>query len=101
MAEEAGIYITGPDGAEHLLLTYMGGDYHLHDLPEFFSLGKVFDWEDGDPGLELTGEEARKIKVQADAHSFDFDEELIEFCYALERATSGGSNAVFRLRQTF
>lgn len=101
MAQEAGIYITGADGEERLLLTYMGGDYNLHDLPDFFSAGKLFQWEGGDPGLEITGDEARQVKVQADAHSFDFDEELIEFCYALERATAGAGHQAFRLRQTF
>ena len=101
MTEESGIFITGPDGQERLLLTYMGGDYHLDDLPDFFSIGKVFEWEDGAPGLELTGHEARQIKIQADARSFDFDEELVEFCYALEQATTDDANAVYKLRQTF
>ena len=101
MAREAGIYITGPDGKESLLLGYMGGDYHLHDIPDFFAVGKPFTWDGGAPGLEVTGQDARRIKTQADAHSFDFDEELIELCYALERATGGNGNAVFRLRQTF
>ncbi|MEX0921931.1 MAG: hypothetical protein WD489_08780 [Rhodovibrionaceae bacterium] len=101
MAKEAGIYITGPDGRETLLLAYMGGDYQLQDLPDFFAAGKLFDWEDGAPGLEVTGQEARQIKVQADAHSFDFDEELIELCYALERATAGDGLLLYRLRQSF
>ena len=101
MTAETGIYITGPGGQETLLLTYMGGDYTLHDLPDFFAIGKVFEWEDGAPGLEVTGHEARQIKVQADAHSFDFDEELVELCYALEQATTDDANAVYKLRQTF
>ncbi len=101
MAQEAGIYITGPEGRESLLLAYMGGDYHLYDIPEYFAAGKAFDWQDASPGLEISGQEARQVKVQVDANSFDYDEELIELCYALERATAGDGNRVYRLRQTF
>lgn len=79
-AGEAGVYALLPDGRESLVHVWQGQDYELADIPEFLEAGT---WEDD--ALLLTADEVVRLRIRADAESFDHEEGLIQLCLDLDR----------------
>lgn len=77
---EAGVYALLPDGRESLVHAWLGQDYELADIPEFLAAGT---WE-GEV-LLLSAEEVAKLRIRADAESFDHEVGLIQLCLDLDR----------------
>lgn len=91
-AQPAGVYAVLPDGRPALVHAWMGEDYELADLPEFLDAGR---WDD--EALHLTAEEVKKLKLRADAESFDHEEGLIQLCLDLDRFQKAHQLAELRL----
>jgi hypothetical protein len=82
---EGEVWAQAPDGARLPVHRYQGGDYGLLDIAEFFQLGKG-RYDDAEREvLEITAEEIKKLKIQADAYSFDYEEGLIALCLDIDR----------------
>jgi hypothetical protein len=84
-AFEGEVWALAPGGERESVHGYQGGDYGLLDIPEFFQLGEGRYDEEEREVLEISGEELDKLKIQADAYSFDYDEGLIALCLDLQR----------------
>ncbi|HLW27276.1 MAG TPA: hypothetical protein VKY54_06055 [Kiloniellales bacterium] len=77
---EEGVFALLPDGRSDLVHAWMGEDYELADIAELFGYGR---WEQD--VLVLTAQEVAKLRIQADAESFDHEEGLIRLCLDLQR----------------
>lgn len=77
---EAGVYALLPDGRASLVHAWQGQDYELADIPEFLEAGT---WEG--EALLLTANEVVRLRIRADAESFDHEEGLIQLCLDLDR----------------
>lgn len=77
---EEGVFALLPGGRRELVHAWMSDDYELADLPEYFGYGR---WEED--VLILTARDVMKLRIQADAESFDHEEGLIRLCLDLER----------------
>lgn len=95
------VYAEGPDGTPVRIHDDQGGDYHLHDIVEFFALGEAGTTVDGWPALALTEAEVRRLKTAADAYSFDHDEGLIALCLDIHRYAGQQPQPRYWLWQTF
>lgn len=97
-----GVYVTDGNGSTRLVHRYQGGDYGLEEIAEYFQLGEVEPGENDDETvLVLTPKELRELKVMADAHSFDYEEEFIEMCLELQRFAVNRPDASFRFKANF
>lgn len=89
MAEEgkiAGVYHLGMDGKLILVHAYTDEDYELSDIVKLLALGAVNpDAGQPEPVLTIGRADLRRLKVQADAESFDHPEGFIEMCVELYR----------------
>jgi len=74
-----GVFALLPDGRRELVHAWMGDDYELADVPERFGYGR---WEED--VLVLTARDVTRVRIQADAESFDHEEGLIRLCQDLE-----------------
>lgn len=93
-----GIYAIDEEGELTLLHEYLSDEYSLEDLLEEFGFGQVEpDPENGAAIIVLNAAEIRKLKVNADAYSFDYDEGFIEMCLDIERFASGTVDESLRL----
>lgn len=82
----AGVYAVDADGHATLVHEYQMGDYGLEQVYELFRLGRLEEPDEGgQTALVLEGQELRELKLMADAHSFDYEEEFIEMCHAMAR----------------
>ena len=77
---QEGVFALLPDGRRELVHAWVGEDYELADIPEYFGYGR---WEED--VLVLTARDATKLRIQADAESFDHEEGLVRLCQDLER----------------
>ena len=84
-----------------LVHRYQGGDYGLLDIAEFFDLGEASLDEAEQEVLDITQGELDKLKVQADAYSFDFEEGLIALCLDLHRYAQARPQARYRFIADF
>jgi hypothetical protein len=99
---DLGIYCTNTKGDWSLVHRYGEGDYGLEDIPAQFQLGKLAAWEEEAVTiLELSSEQLRKLKVLADARSFDYEPGFIEMCLDMYRFGSNGSQPQFRFLGNF
>ena len=89
--DEPGVFARRPDGRVAQVHAYQDGDYVLTDIVELFALGRVDRADDGRPALILTLKELRQLKATADAHSFDYEDGLIELCVDLHRFAAHGA----------
>lgn len=78
-APQEGVFALLPDGRHELVHAWMSDDYELADIPEYFAYGR---WEE--EILLLTAREVTRLKIQADAESFDHEEGLVRLCQDLE-----------------
>jgi hypothetical protein len=97
-----GVYSADANGKAKIVHRYQGGDYGLEEVVAYFELGQIEPAEhDGETVLVLTAKEARKLKVMADAHSFDYDEGFIEMCLEIQRFTANLPADTFRFTANF
>ncbi len=82
---EGEVWTQGASGERVVVHRYQGGDYGLLDVAEFFEMGAGSLDEAEQEVLDITQAELDKLKVQADAYSFDFEEGLIALCLDLHR----------------
>lgn len=81
---------------------YDEGDYGLEDIPAQFQLGKLTAPEDeAVTVLELSFEQLRKLKVLADARSFDYEAGFIEMCLDMYRFGHNQSQPQYRFLGNF
>lgn len=100
--EAAGaVFAEAPDGRAVRIHDDQGTDYHLHDIAELFEIGEAGTTEAGEPALELSDAEVRRLKAMADAYSFDHDEGLIALCLDIHRFALEAQQPRYRLWQTF
>lgn len=95
MTDAAGVYCIEPPGTGEPVHHFTDGDYGLTDIPELMLLGRVEADPDGHERVTLSAREMRELKTFADAHSFDFDEGLVELCNDLHRFASDRSDSEF------
>ncbi len=88
MTAAPGVYCIEPPGPAEPVHPFADGDYGLTDIPELMLIGRVVADPDGHERVTLSAHEMRELKTFADAHSFDFDEGLIELCNDLHRFAS-------------
>ena len=86
-----GVYALSNDKQFVLVHAYQEGEYDLEDVFDAFGFGVIEQVEDGVNAVRLTQSEIRRLKVSADAYSFDYDEEFIEMCLALHRYAQSSS----------
>lgn len=91
------VYCVEPPAVTEAVHRFIEGDYGLTDIPELMLLGRAVADPDGHERITLSAHEIRELKTFADAHSFDFDEGLIELCNDLHRFASehGASEFTF------
>lgn len=77
---QEGVFALLPNGRHELVHAWMSEDYELADIPEYFGYGR---WEE--EALVLTARDVTKLRIQADAESFDHEEGLVRLCQDLER----------------
>ena len=82
----SGVYCLQESGESSLVHTYTDEDYELFDIVELFSIGEL-EPEAVAEGAVFTRQrgDARKLKFQADAESFDHPEGFIEMCVDIYR----------------
>ncbi|MDX1512786.1 MAG: hypothetical protein R3174_03490 [Gammaproteobacteria bacterium] len=81
-----GVYFADADDEMSLVHAYTDDDYDLGDIFELFAIGEFVSEAKSDRVmLRLSRDEMRKLKVQADAESFDHPEGYIEMCLDLCR----------------
>lgn len=97
MTTEPGVYCIEPPDVTEPLHRFTEGDYGLTDIPELMLIGRTVTDPDGRERITLTAHELRELKTFADAHSFDFEEGLIELCNDLHSFASehGASEFTF------
>lgn len=95
MTAAPGIYCIEPSATAEPVHHFTEGDYGLTDIPELMLLGRVVADPDGHERVTLSAREMRELKTFANAHSFDFDEGLIELCGDLHRFASQHSDPEF------
>lgn len=84
--EIAGVYHLNADGQTTLVHAYTDDDYELSDIVELFALGEMTRAAaNPDPVLSIGHADLRRLKVQADAESFDHPEGFIEMCLDIYR----------------
>lgn len=83
----SGVYCDDGSGAERLVHEYTDEDYDLEDIHRCFGLGRL-ESDDGGLALSLVGDEIRRLKVMADAQSFDHPEDFIIMCLDIFRFAS-------------
>ena len=82
---EGEVWAVAPDGTRLPVHRYQGGDYGLLDIPEFFQLGEGRYDEEEREVLEISAADLDKLRIQADAYSFDHEEGLTALCLDLQR----------------
>ena len=100
-AMEGEVWTQGPSGERLVVHRYQGGDYGLMDIAEFFALGEGGLDEAEQEILDIGKAELDKLKAQADAYSFDFDEGLIALCLDLHRFAQARPQARYRFIADF
>src|SRR5690625_7858973 len=75
---QEGVFALLPGGRRELVHAWVGDDYELADVPERFGYGR---WEED--VLVLTARDVTRVRIQADAESFDHEEGLIRLCQDL------------------
>ena len=82
----AGVHHLGADGNTTLVHAYTDEDYELFDIVELFALGTMErSAAQEDPVFSIQRGDLRRLKVQADAESFDHPEGFIEMCLDIYR----------------
>lgn len=76
---QAGVYALLEGDRPALVHAWIGDDYELADLPEFLDTGR---WQ-GEL-LVVRREEVAKLRIRAEAESFDHEEGLIQLCRDLD-----------------
>ena len=100
--EDAGVVWTeGPSGERQVVHHYLGGDYGLLDVAELFQFGQGRLDEAEQEVLDITSAELDKLKIQADAYSFDFEEGLIALCLDLHRYAQARPQQSYRFIADF
>jgi len=86
MAEDftSGVYYADVSGSERLVHEYTDADYDLADINGCFGLGSV-EAVSGSLAITLDAAEIRRLKVAADAESFDHPEDFILMCLDIHR----------------
>jgi len=80
------VYCSDADGKTTLVHAYDGGDYGLADIVEFFQLGTLIPAGESNVEIvELAAGELHKLKVMADAYSFDYESGYIDMCLEMHR----------------
>lgn len=87
-----GIYFAADDDNRELVHEYLDGDYRLTDIAELFFLGQ----DQGENALMLSQSDVVKLKVHADAESFDHEPGFIEMCLDIFRFASKRSEETLR-----
>ena len=82
-----GVYGSDGSGVERLVHEYTDEDYDLEDIHGCFGLGRL-QTVDGHRALLLDDKEIRRLKVMADAQSFDHPEDFIMLCLDIFRFAS-------------
>jgi len=99
---EPGVYYRDADGKTTLVHAYDGGDYALADIVEFFQLGTLFPSGESNVDIvELASGELHKLKVMADAYSFDYESGYIDMCLDMHRFGLGKSAERYRFTANF
>lgn len=81
-----GVYYLRAPGKKLLVHSYIDEDYELADIAELFGLGQLTpDPDNAGSRLSLSRIDLRKMKVQADAESFDHPVGFIEMCLDIYR----------------
>jgi len=81
-----GVFALERDGRTTLVHAFMGGDYLLEDIVEFFQLGRLEPGaDDRAPLLVLTMKDIEQLRIFANGFSFDYDEGFIEMCLDIHR----------------
>jgi len=81
-----GVYAANSKSVFSLVHEYAEGDYGLEDIVGAFQLGTLISTDDSGPTtIELSFQDLQKLKVLADAHSFDYEEGFIEMCLDMHR----------------
>ena len=100
--EERGtVWTQGPSGERQEVHEYLGGDYGLLDVAELFQLGRGHLDEAEQEVLDITAAELDKLKIQADAYSFDYEEGLIALCLDLHRYAQARPQQSYRFIADF
>lgn len=76
---EEGVYRFEPDGTLTLIHEFLGGDYALIDILDFFELGEMLEAE-GAQGLELDRKELDRLAALCEEAAEDHPAEFIEMC---------------------
>ena len=96
-----GVYARGRDGRERLVHEYIGGDYALEEIPEFFGIGRFEEKGGNQSDLVFTRSEAEQLKREIDARGFDFDEDFTQLCRDLYSFIAGEDLDEVRFRADF
>jgi hypothetical protein len=82
----SGVYYLDADGDLTLVHAYTDDDYELADIVELFALGEM-ESASVPPGaaFSIARADLRRLKVHADAESFDHPEGFIEMCLDIYR----------------
>ena len=99
---QPGVFAADARGDQHLVHLFQGGEYGLSDIVELWRLGRLLEPErEGESVVELSRRELDKLKVMADAYSFDYEEGFIEMCLEMHRFASGSSGEPVRFTANF
>lgn len=97
-----GVYADNSRGVFSLVHEYTEGDYGLEDIVGVFHLGTLISTKDSGPTIvELSFQDLQKLKVLADAYSFDYEEGFIEMCLDMHRFSITESQERFRFTANF
>lgn len=82
----SGVYYVDANGVPTLVHAYTDDDYELADIVELFALGEM-ESASVPPGaaFSISRADLRRLKVDADAESFDHPEGFIEMCLDIYR----------------
>ncbi len=80
---------------------YQGGEYGLEDVVTHFGLGRIVQESATEVELVLTADELHKLRLDAHAFSFDYEEAFIEMCLELERYASTAPADSYRFVASF
>ena len=98
---EGSVWSKGPSGERIKVHDYQGGDYGLLDIVEFFQLGEGSYDEAEREVLDLIERDVDRLKVQADAYSFDHEPGLIALCLDIHRFAKAQPQARYRFLSDF
>ena len=97
-----GVYAHDSRGISSLVHEYTEGDYGLEDIVGVFHLGTLISAEDSGPTIvEFSFQDLQKLKVLADAYSFDYEEGFIEMCLDMHRFGINESQERFQFTTNF